>query len=139
MEGLDILKKSLLSTIAVLTLCVVASPSVFAAEASPSTVQLESKVQADQAQVTELVVELGERKVYYGDRTDIYIQAHFSDGTTKWVSNDVTIGKSGGAYYDKQPGSKYAWIEPYRSGEGYFEFKYGGITKEFWFDIYPKK
>ncbi|MCR8981258.1 hypothetical protein [Brevibacillus laterosporus] len=133
------MKKSLLSTFAVLTLCLVVSPSVFAAEANPSTLQLESKEQAAQAQVTKLDVELGERKVYYGDRTDIYIKATFSDGSTKWVSNDVTIGKSGGAYYDKQPGSDYAWIEPYRSGEGYFEFKYGGITKDFWFDIYPKK
>ncbi|MDN9008876.1 hypothetical protein [Brevibacillus laterosporus] len=129
------MKKSLLSTIAMLAFCVIASPSVLAAEVSPPTVQ-DHKVQATQAQVTGLVVELGERRVYYGDSTDIYIKALFSDGSTKWVSNDVTIGKSGGAYYNKQPGYDYAWIQPYRSGEGYFEFKYGGITKDFWFDIY---
>lgn len=138
MEGLDILKKSLLSTIAVLTLCVVASPSVFAAEASPSTVQLERKVQANQPQVTELQVFFWDNnKIYYGETKGIYIYAVYSDGSKKDVSTDVTIVQNSGSYIHRKPGYDVV-IQPYRTGECYLEFEYKGVKKGYYYTVYSK-
>ncbi|TPG73316.1 hypothetical protein EEL31_02810 [Brevibacillus laterosporus] len=132
------MKKSLLSTIAVLTLCVVASPSVFAAEASPSTVQLESKAQADQAQVTRLDVYFWDNnKIYYGETKIIYIYAIYSDGSRKDVSGDVNIVRFEGSTFNRKPGYS-SWVEPYRTGVCYLEFEYKGIKKGHYYTVYSK-
>ncbi|MGK5508655.1 hypothetical protein [Brevibacillus formosus] len=108
------------------------------ASAAPPKPVVEDSVNA-QVTVTKLVVEANIPRAFYpGDTTPVYITAHFSDGTSKFVSNDAKVIQQSAGFYISRPGYKYGILEAARPGEGWITFEYGGVQKSLYFTVANK-
>ncbi|WP_409178001.1 hypothetical protein [Brevibacillus fortis] len=108
-----------------------------ASAATPKPVA-EASVNA-QVTVTKLEIEADIPRVFYpGNTAPVWVTAHFSDGTSKLVSNDAKVIQQSAGFYISRPGFKYGILEAARLGEGWITFEYGGVQKSLYFTVANK-
>ncbi|GEC91817.1 hypothetical protein [Brevibacillus brevis] len=78
------------------------------------------------------------RVFYPGNTAPVLVTAHFSDGTSKFVSNDAKVIQHSAGFYISRPEYKYGILDAARPGERWITFEYGGVQKSLYFTVANK-